>query len=197
VRSSATRFLDRAERCISRGDTRLNKMTNSKLVLALMLSSLLATSCASISKWHERMLAGAAFSELHAELNAVARVEQIGGNELVVRFPQTALFGVGEYFLQAGADQNLGQVAEILCRYPEYIIIVEGHTDSRGRESYNQWLSERRSRVVADLLVSRGLEPNRIQVIGYGESRPLTANETPEGRQRNRRVELHIKPRQP
>jgi outer membrane protein OmpA-like peptidoglycan-associated protein len=82
---------------------------------------------------------------------------------------------------------------EVLERYPEYIVIVEGHTDTLGQESYNQWLSERRSRVVADFLVDKGLSPYRIQVVGYGEARPLTEDRTPEGHQQNRRVELHIK----
>jgi outer membrane protein OmpA-like peptidoglycan-associated protein len=73
---------------------------------------------------------------------------------------------------------------------------VEGHTDSTGKENYNQWLSEKRAETVADFLAGRGLDPTRIQIIGYGEMRPVATNETPEGRQQNRRVELHIVPRQ-
>lgn len=134
-------------------------------------------------------------SKLNAELNAVAVAEPVNGKELVVRFPNVALFGSDERSLRPEAGQNLKSVADVLGRYPEFIVIVEGHTDSRGRESYNQWLSERRSRAVADFLVSKGLDPNRIQVVGYGQSRPIATNKTPEGREQNRRVELHIKAR--
>ncbi|RJP73542.1 MAG: OmpA family protein [Candidatus Abyssobacteria bacterium SURF_17] len=166
-------------------------------ILALALSGLLVIGCASTSERHETIIRQGPFSMLYAELNMVAKAEPVNGQELVVRFPAVALFGVDEYSLQPGARQNLEGVAQVLKRYPEFIVIVEGHTDSRGEESYNQWLSERRSRIVADVFVGAGLDPTRIQVVGYGESRPLTTNRTSEGRQQNRRVELHIKPMQP
>ena len=185
-------------------NTTSNKMAVALCIFGLIWGSLFA-SCTRTSKPPhavapegapgKTIVSEGALSKLKAELNMVAVAEPINGKELVVRFPNVALFGLDEHSLQPEAGQNLKSVADVLGRYPEFTIIVEGHTDSRGKESYNQWLSERRSRAVADLLVSKGLDPNRIQVVGYGESRPIAANKTAEGRERNRRVELHIKPK--
>lgn len=72
-------------------------------------------------------------------------------------------------------------------------MVVAGHTDSMGSDDYNQELSRERAQTVADILITRlGLEPTQVEAIGYGESRPIATNETDEGRQRNRRVELKI-----
>jgi outer membrane protein OmpA-like peptidoglycan-associated protein len=72
--------------------------------------------------------------------------------------------------------------------------MVEGHTDSTGSDTYNQQLSERRANSVKNMLVQRGVQDYRINTIGYGMSRPLVSNATPEGRQMNRRVEIRINP---
>ena len=117
-----------------------------RFVLALALSGLFFAGCASISTWPERIIAGAASSELRAELSMVAETKRIKRRELVVRFPEKPFFGVGEYVLRGGAKQNLTAVAEILTRYPAFIIIVAGHTDNSGRESYNQWLGRLHNR---------------------------------------------------
>jgi peptidoglycan-associated lipoprotein len=130
---------------------------------------------------------------IHADLMRVAQPEVINPEEFIIRFSDVALFDVGEYSLRAEAERILQNVVEVLERYPDYIVIVEGHADTLGEEGYNQWLSERRSRVVADFLVDKGLSPYRIQVVGYGEARPVTTKRSPEGHQQNRRVELHIK----
>jgi outer membrane protein OmpA-like peptidoglycan-associated protein len=70
--------------------------------------------------------------------------------------------------------------------------MIEGHTDSTGSEQYNQRLSENRAKAVRDALMMKGLNSARIQTVGYGEQYPATGNETTEGRQRNRRVEVVI-----
>jgi outer membrane protein OmpA-like peptidoglycan-associated protein len=133
------------------------------------------------------------FAGVQTDLNPVAQVKHLKSDELIVRFSDSVLFDFDEYTLRPGAESTLAAVAEILQKYPQFLIIVEGHTDSIGRQSYNQWLSERRSRVVADFLVNSGLDPYRIQVVGYGELRPLASDDTPEGRRQNRRAEIHIK----
>jgi outer membrane protein OmpA-like peptidoglycan-associated protein len=164
--------------------------------LGFVLLNMLAAGCTSIGSIPEGIFVGDAFSEMHAELRTVAEVERVEEKEFIVRFPQVTLFHINEYSLRAEAELILGKVTVALRKYPGFTVIVEGHTDTTGSEAYNQWLSERRSRIVADFLVRKGLDPNRIQVVGYGECRPLVTNETPEGRQRNRRVEIHIQPRQ-
>ncbi|MEM9605338.1 MAG: OmpA family protein [Pseudomonadota bacterium] len=71
-------------------------------------------------------------------------------------------------------------------------VLVEGHADHRGKENYNQQLSERRSHTVKQFLVDSGMDADRIESFSYGEFRPVASNETKEGMARNRRVEIHI-----
>ncbi|GIW45874.1 MAG: hypothetical protein KatS3mg077_3156 [Candidatus Binatia bacterium] len=86
----------------------------------------------------------------------------------------------------------LDEAAEILKANPEVRISIEGHTDAIGSDAYNEKLSVRRAEAVFRYLVNRGVAPERMEVIGYGESRPVADNTTEEGRAQNRRVELHI-----
>jgi outer membrane protein OmpA-like peptidoglycan-associated protein len=86
----------------------------------------------------------------------------------------------------------LNEVAEVLVSNPEIHVRIEGHTDSRGSESYNQNLSEERAASVLQYLLSRGVEASRLTSRGYGESRPIEDNATATGRAANRRVEIHI-----
>jgi outer membrane protein OmpA-like peptidoglycan-associated protein len=71
-------------------------------------------------------------------------------------------------------------------------VSVEGHTDWIGSDAYNQGLSERRANAVQAYLIEQGISPSRLSTSGYGESRPISSNETREGRALNRRVELHV-----
>ncbi len=83
-----------------------------------------------------------------------------------------------------------------LSNNPSARMIIEGHTDSIGSEEYNQKLSVRRSRAAYDYMVRKGVDPQRLQTIGYGESRPVAENKTPVGRAQNRRAEfvVHVIP---
>ncbi len=141
-------------------------------------------------------LVGHYLDKQQAELSQVAEVQRPSENELVVTLRDKVLFDVNEYTLKPGAEDNLSKVADILIKYPDSNIVVEGHTDSTGEETYNQWLSEKRAQSVANFLISRGVASIRITTMGYGETRPVSTNDTPEGRQQNRRVELHITPKQ-
>jgi outer membrane protein OmpA-like peptidoglycan-associated protein len=86
----------------------------------------------------------------------------------------------------------LDEVATVLKANPNIQVRVEGHTDSRGSESYNMDLSQRRAEAVVEYLVETGLDASRLQAKGFGESRPIEDNATAEGRAANRRVEIHI-----
>jgi len=86
----------------------------------------------------------------------------------------------------------LDEAAEILRANPSVRISIEGHTDAIGSDAYNEQLSVRRAEAVFRYLVNRGVAPERLEVVGYGESRPIADNATEEGRAQNRRVELHI-----
>lgn len=93
--------------------------------------------------------------------------------------------------LLPGSAEILAQAVDVLKRYPNMRVEVGGHTDSIGTEEYNQSLSERRSKVIFDYLVSNGVDAGRlVGPVGFGESQPIDTNDTKEGRQRNRRTEL-------
>lgn len=85
---------------------------------------------------------------------------------------------------------ELNAIADQLNEDPDAAVRIAGHTDAIGTESYNQGLSERRALAVAEYLEERGVDRSRMNVIGFGESQPVATNETPEGRQQNRRVEI-------
>ena len=116
------------------------------------------------------------------------------GEEIYMSLSSDILFTSGSAALQPGAQDKLREIAGILQQYPRTIIEIVGHTDSVGSESMNQVLSERRAAAVRDVLVSYGVAPNRIVTRGAGEMRPIATNDTPEGRARNRRVDITIKP---
>jgi len=104
------------------------------------------------------------------------------------------LFASGKDTLLPAAQDKLGQVADALKDQAEHKIVVEGHTDSQGSDSFNQLLSERRAQAVTTFLVSRGVPAAQIRAEGVGESRPVADNGNPEGRANNRRVEIVIQP---
>lgn len=89
---------------------------------------------------------------------------------------------------------SLDKIAEVMNRYPQTQILVVGHTDSVGSEQYNLELSLRRANAVADYLIGHGVSAARMGTEGHGEMEPLASNDTPEGRARNRRVEIFVVP---
>ncbi|MBW2426591.1 MAG: OmpA family protein [Deltaproteobacteria bacterium] len=102
-------------------------------------------------------------------------------------------FAVNGAEIEAGFSTGLKEAIAVLAANPGVRVRVDGHTDSDGSEAYNQALSERRAAAVRDHLVSEGgLDPERFEVKGFGESRPAVPNDTAANKRRNRRVELTI-----
>lgn len=116
------------------------------------------------------------------------------GDELLLRMPSGITFATNQSTVQPQFQTTLDQVASTLAEYPKTLIDVLGHTDSDGAEAYNQTLSERRAQAVSSYLSGRGVDPIRIATMGYGETRPIASNETPEGKSQNRRVEIKVVP---
>lgn len=103
-------------------------------------------------------------------------------------------FELNKAVLTAAATAILDDAAATLKRNPHVRVEITGHTDSTGTEQYNQSLSERRADAARSYLVSRGVDAKRLSTSGRGESMPIAGNDTREGRQANRRVELVAKP---
>ena len=100
------------------------------------------------------------------------------------------LFKTGSFELLGGARERLAKVSGIVLAYPGLHLDVEGHTDSVGSDDYNLTLSQKRAQAVRDYLVQQGIPENSIASRGLGKAGPVASNDTPEGRQQNRRVEL-------
>ena len=116
------------------------------------------------------------------------------GDQLTLRAPDSITFAYNQSNVMPQFRGTLDQIAESLKAYPSTAIDVLGHTDSTGSDAYNQTLSERRARSVADVLIANGVQPVRIATRGYGETQPIASNDTEEGRAANRRVEIRIVP---
>ena len=116
------------------------------------------------------------------------------GDELLLRMPSGITFATNQSTIQPQFQPTLDQVAATLAEYPKTMIDVLGHTDSDGAEAYNRTLSERRAQSVSTYLGGRGIASVRIATMGYGETRPIASNETPDGKAKNRRVEINIVP---
>jgi outer membrane protein OmpA-like peptidoglycan-associated protein len=110
-------------------------------------------------------------------------------NILTATFKGDVMFDFDSSILKPGAYAELDRVAKVLNSYPQTSIRVEGHTDSTGTETYNQALSEKRAMTVKNALIQRGVDPIRIESIGYGESQPISSNNAV-----NRRVNIVITP---
>jgi outer membrane protein OmpA-like peptidoglycan-associated protein len=116
------------------------------------------------------------------------------GQAILVNLPNGVTFDTDSTVIKPGFRDTLDTLAASLNKYPNSLIDVYGHTDSTGSDAYNQTLSENRARVVADYLVSRGVNQARIRSTGFGKTQPVASNDTPEGRAANRRVEIKIVP---
>ncbi len=102
------------------------------------------------------------------------------------------LFTKGKAELLSGSLEELSKLLKIMNEYPSLEIEISGHTDDSGNESYNQKLSLNRAKAVAEYLFQEGISRNRIKYIGYGSSKPIMSNDTPEGQKGNRRVEFMV-----
>jgi outer membrane protein OmpA-like peptidoglycan-associated protein len=120
-----------------------------------------------------------------------ARVDRVGEG-IRITFDSGLLFDVDRYDLREPSRQNLERLAGILAKYPDTNILIEGHTDSTGTREHNIQLSERRANSVAHYLAQLNVQSSRFSVMGYGPDQPVAVNDTAQGRQENRRVDLAI-----
>lgn len=120
-----------------------------------------------------------------------ARIERVGEG-IKITFDSGILFDINKSSLRGRSEANLQNLAVILKKYEDTYILIEGHTDSTGPSEHNLDLSIRRAQSVANYLNTNEVNPTRFRIMGYGEDQPIADNETTEGRQMNRRVEIAI-----
>ncbi len=120
-----------------------------------------------------------------------AKVERVGEG-IVVEFSSKVLFAYDKSNLSDEAKTSLNKLVKVLNSYPDTDIELQGHTDSKGSEEYNQALSERRANSVSGYLIGQGINGSRLTIKGFGETIPKYTNDTADGRTQNRRVEFLI-----
>lgn len=129
-------------------------------------------------------------AEMERDLEG-ARIERIGEG-IKITFAGGILFDVDRAELRPEAQAELVKLSRILNKYEDTNILVEGHTDATGTDEHNMQLSLRRSESVATFLAVQSVARDRLNAVGYGEIQPIASNDTAEGRQQNRRVEVAI-----
>ena len=156
---------------------------------ALVGAGLGALTGAAVGSYMDRQEA-----RLRAELERTGvSVTRIGDN-ITLNMPGNITFATDSADLNAGFFEVLNSVSLVVNEFEQTVIEVAGHTDSTGSDAYNQQLSERRAAAVASYLGTRNVRRDRVIELGMGEARPVATNDTADGRQVNRRVELTLVP---
>jgi len=114
------------------------------------------------------------------------------GEGIKLTFDSQLLFDFGKSDLKESNKRDLQKFAETLKQYADTDLLIVGHTDSRGSDSFNQTLSTQRAAAVSDYLAYSGVNRNRLRIQGEGERQPVASNSTDQGREQNRRVEIAV-----
>ena len=129
--------------------------------------------------------------KMEDELGKTATVERVGEG-IKLTFNSQLLFDFGKAELRESNKVDLQKLAETLTQYPDTDLLIVGHTDNVGSDSFNKNLSEKRAAAVSSYLNSLGVASNRLRIEGLGEGQPTTSNDTETDRAQNRRVEIAI-----
>jgi outer membrane protein OmpA-like peptidoglycan-associated protein len=129
-------------------------------------------------------------AEMQRDLEG-AEVQRIGEG-IKITFDSGILFDIDKSDLRPVSKTNLGDLAKILNKYPDTNILIEGHTDNTGPDDHNMTLSKDRAQAVAFYMATLEVKSARFSTAGYGETQPIVMNDTPEGRQKNRRVDIAV-----
>jgi outer membrane protein OmpA-like peptidoglycan-associated protein len=133
-------------------------------------------------------------AKLRAQLQGTGVSVTRSGDNIILNMPGNVTFETNSADINAGFYQVLNSVALVLKEFDKTVVDVAGHADSTGDEAKNMELSQRRASSVSSYLAAQGVSAQRLITVGYGETRPMASNDTPEGRQQNRRVEITLQP---
>jgi outer membrane protein OmpA-like peptidoglycan-associated protein len=131
-------------------------------------------------------------SKLREELAGTGVSVTKVGNNIILNMPGNVTFATDQSEVQSSFYPVLNSVAKVLKEYEKTMVHVTGHTDSTGGYEYNLQLSQKRANSVSSYLAAQGVQPLRLQTQGLGPDRPVAANDTPDGRSQNRRVEITL-----
>jgi outer membrane protein OmpA-like peptidoglycan-associated protein len=133
-------------------------------------------------------------AKLRAQLKGTGVGVTRNGDNIILNMPGNVTFQTNSADINAGFYQVLNSVALVLKEFDKTVVDVAGHADSTGDDAMNMELSQRRATSVSSYLGAQGISSQRLITVGYGETRPIASNDTPEGRQLNRRVEITLQP---
>lgn len=133
-------------------------------------------------------------AKLRAQLQGTGVSVTRSGDNIILNMPGNVTFQTNSADINAGFYQVLNSVALVLKEFDKTVVDVAGHADSTGDDAMNMDLSQRRATSVSSYLGAQGVSAQRLITVGYGESRPIASNDTAEGRQQNRRVEITLQP---
>jgi len=133
-------------------------------------------------------------AKLRAQLQGTGVSVTRSGDNIILNMPGNVTFQTNSADINANFYQVLNSVALVLKEFDKTVVDVAGHADSTGEDAMNMELSQRRASSVSSYLAAQGISSQRLITVGYGETRPIASNDTPEGRQQNRRVEITLQP---
>ena len=133
-------------------------------------------------------------AKLRAQLQGTGVSVTRNGNNIILNMPGNVTFQTNSADINASFYQVLNSVAIVLKEFDKTVVDVAGHADSTGPDDKNMELSQRRASSVSSYLAAQGINSQRLITTGYGETRPIASNDTAEGRQQNRRVEITLVP---
>jgi outer membrane protein OmpA-like peptidoglycan-associated protein len=131
-------------------------------------------------------------TDLLVRLQQIEKSARAEARGIVLTLPGNVYFATGRSDVQPGIHEHLARIAKALATAPDRHVLIEGHTDSTGRADFNMKLSQLRAESVKAVLIGNGVSPDRIEVHGYGATKPVADNATPAGRSQNRRVEIVV-----
>lgn len=133
-------------------------------------------------------------AELRRELAGTNVTVTRNGDNIILNMPSDVTFASSSASIESSFYPVLNDVATILNKYPSTYVDIVGHADSSGSDAINEPLSENRANSTAGYLTNRGVVSQRLFVAGMGSRQPIASNSTPEGRAKNRRVEITLRP---
>jgi outer membrane protein OmpA-like peptidoglycan-associated protein len=163
----------------------IGKMAGNTAVGAAVGAAVGGATGAAIGKYMDKQA-----KEMEAEMDA-AKIERVGEG-ILVTFDSGLLFAVNSSDLSAKSKEELKKFSEVLNKYPDTNLHINGHTDDTGSDDFNQKLSERRAASVSKFLGSQSVATSRLTVAGFGEGQPKVENSSAENRAMNRRVEVVV-----